>query len=309
MSNIPVHQILREVRHLAWTPVNPDGTTPELAGAAVAPAAHDWQPIGYGRDLVTGAGSDTVTWRGDMGQMLTLSGYSTQDTIVDHSGDGDDAQQMRSVEFEVPQTPDALVHRAGGLSVARAVPHAVLPRRPAEAPVRAAGDPLRRRKRGSGGQPRRRLHRGLRRGHPHRRDQRRRSLRGRPHQLRRHVDGLRDRRPGRGQHHARQAARRCHRRQRRHRPRGAHGPHDAEVLGRVEPAGDRVEERVEDRRRDPPALRPGHRRGDAVQFRKRPVVVDAFCAGEPSNAWPDWFIQARMVPLPSWRQLTCGSAS
>ena len=36
--------------------------------------------------------------------MMTLSGYSTQDTIVDHSGDGDDAQQMRSVDFEVPQT-------------------------------------------------------------------------------------------------------------------------------------------------------------------------------------------------------------
>ena len=106
MSNIPVHQILREVRHLAWTPVNPDGTTPELAGAAVAPAANDWQPIGYGRDLVKvgSAAADTVTWRGDLGQMLTLSGYSTMDTIVDHTGDGDDAVQRRSVEFEDPQS-------------------------------------------------------------------------------------------------------------------------------------------------------------------------------------------------------------
>ena len=104
MSNIPVHQILREVRHLAWTPVNPDGTTPALLGSAVAPAPNDWQPIGYGREIVRGTAPNTTTWKGELGQMLTLSGYNTMDTIVDHTGDGDDAVQRRSVEFEDPQS-------------------------------------------------------------------------------------------------------------------------------------------------------------------------------------------------------------
>ena len=96
MSNIPVHSIFREVRHPAWTPINPDGTTP----AGTAPVANGWQPIGHGREFIAAG----TTWKGDAGQMMTLSGYATQDTVVDHSGDGDNAQQMRSVDFEVPQT-------------------------------------------------------------------------------------------------------------------------------------------------------------------------------------------------------------
>ena len=103
MSNIPVNGILREVRHPAWTPVNVDGTSPTLSGTSTN-AAGDWQPIGIGRELVQGTSPNTKTWKGDAGQMMTLSGYSTQDTISDDSGDGDDAAQMRSHDFEMPQT-------------------------------------------------------------------------------------------------------------------------------------------------------------------------------------------------------------
>ena len=103
MSNIPVHELTREVRHAAWTPVNPDGTTPALAGSG-SNAANDWQPFGTGSGgFVRGTSPNTVTFTGDDGQMMTISGYATQDTIEDHTGDGDEAVQMRSVELEVPQ--------------------------------------------------------------------------------------------------------------------------------------------------------------------------------------------------------------
>ena len=105
MSNkILTHQLVREVRHPAWTPTNPDGTTPVLGGTATN-GPNDWQPIAFGKgDMVTGATPNTKTFRADKGHMVAVSGYSEQDTIEDHSGDGDDAQQMRSVDFEVPQS-------------------------------------------------------------------------------------------------------------------------------------------------------------------------------------------------------------
>ena len=36
------------------------------------------------------------TFKGDSGQMITISGYNTADTIEDFTGDGDSATQMRS---------------------------------------------------------------------------------------------------------------------------------------------------------------------------------------------------------------------
>ena len=80
-----------------------DGTAPVVAGSATAPAAGDFQPLGLGAaDYVEGTGTDTVTYKGDAGQMFTLSGVNTADKIEDHSGDGDSVAQMRSVNFETP---------------------------------------------------------------------------------------------------------------------------------------------------------------------------------------------------------------
>ena len=79
MSNIPVHSIARTVSHPAWTPV-------EIDGSALSPAG------------VVGGDQEFFT-----GQMITLSGYSTGDKIEDHTGDGDSADQMRSVNYELPQ--------------------------------------------------------------------------------------------------------------------------------------------------------------------------------------------------------------
>ena len=93
MSNIPVHSIVREIKHPAWTPVSVDGTA--ITGAM----ADDYQALGIGSADKDIGGN---TFKGDAGQMFTLSGYNTTDTIEDHSGDGDDAAQMRSVDFEVP---------------------------------------------------------------------------------------------------------------------------------------------------------------------------------------------------------------
>ena len=105
MSNIPVHGILREIKHAAWTPVSVDGTAPVAAGSSTAPAAGDYQPLGLGTgDFVVGTSPNTVTYKGDGGQMFTLSGYNTADTFEDFTGDGDKVTQMRSVDQEVPGT-------------------------------------------------------------------------------------------------------------------------------------------------------------------------------------------------------------
>ena len=105
MSNIPVHGILREIKHPAWTPVSVDGAAPTTAGTATAPAAGEYQPLGFGPgDYVVGTSPNTVTYKGDSGQMFTLSGYNTADTFEDFTGDGDKVTQMRSVDQEVPGT-------------------------------------------------------------------------------------------------------------------------------------------------------------------------------------------------------------
>ena len=94
MSNIPVHVILREFKHPAWTPVSVDGS------AITSASADDYQALGVGSaDKVVGGN----TFKGDAGQMFTLSRRTTSaDTIEDHSGDGDAVAQMRSVGFETP---------------------------------------------------------------------------------------------------------------------------------------------------------------------------------------------------------------
>ena len=103
MSNIPVHEILREIKHPAWTPVNVDGTAPTVLGTATAPAAGDYQPLGLGAgDFVVGTSPNTTTYKGDAGQMFTLSGYNKTKQIDDHTGDGDNAVQMRGVKLQIP---------------------------------------------------------------------------------------------------------------------------------------------------------------------------------------------------------------
>ena len=105
MSNIPVHGILRTISHPAWIPVSVDGTVPLVAGTATAPVAGDEQPLGIGSaNFVIGMSPNTITYKGDSGQMFTLSGYNTADTIEDFTGDGDSVAQMRSVDLEVPGT-------------------------------------------------------------------------------------------------------------------------------------------------------------------------------------------------------------
>ena len=93
MSNIPVSSIERDVKHPAWTPVSVDGT------AVTGAMPDDYQPLGIGAaDKTVGA----LVFKGDAGQMFTLSGVNSADKIEDHSGDGDDVAQMRSVDFETP---------------------------------------------------------------------------------------------------------------------------------------------------------------------------------------------------------------
>ena len=102
MSNIPVHGILREIKHPAWLPVSVDGTAPAVAGTG-AVAIGDYQPVGVGSgDFVVGPVTNNVTYKGDSGQMFTLSGYNKTKQIDDHTGDGDDAVQMRGVKFQIP---------------------------------------------------------------------------------------------------------------------------------------------------------------------------------------------------------------
>ena len=103
MSNIPVHGIRRVLSHPAWTPVNVDGTVPTVAGTATAPGPGDEQPVGVGAgSFVTGTSPNIITYKGDSGQMFTLSGYNKTKQIDDHTGDGDDTVQMRGVKLQIP---------------------------------------------------------------------------------------------------------------------------------------------------------------------------------------------------------------
>ena len=103
MSNIPVHGVERTASHQAWTPVSVDGTAPTDGGTATA--VGDPQPFGVGSaPFITGGTPNIHTFKGDDGQMITISGYNTADTIEDHTGDGDSSVQMRSVDLEVPGT-------------------------------------------------------------------------------------------------------------------------------------------------------------------------------------------------------------
>ena len=93
MSNIPVHVILREFKHPAWTPVSVDGT------AITSASADDYQALGTGSaDKVVGGN----TFKGDAGQMFTLSGYNVAAKYEDHTGDGDAFTQMRGVRHKTP---------------------------------------------------------------------------------------------------------------------------------------------------------------------------------------------------------------
>ena len=95
MSNIPVSWSKRTASHPAWTPVSVDGT------AVTGAVAGGVQPFGIGvADKDVGGN----TFLGDSGQMIMISGYYTADDIRDHTGDGDSAAQMRSVNYEIPGT-------------------------------------------------------------------------------------------------------------------------------------------------------------------------------------------------------------
>ena len=103
ITGLLVSQVLLDIRHPAWRPVNPDGSSPALAGTG-SNALFDWQPVAIGvADRVVGAGANTVTYRPDAGLAVMLSAYGTGDTIEDHSGDGDSIAQMVSHRFEVPK--------------------------------------------------------------------------------------------------------------------------------------------------------------------------------------------------------------
>ena len=93
MSNIPVHSIERTASHPSWTPVSVDGSV--ITGAT----AGDDQAFGIGTaDKAVGGN----TFKGDSGQMITISGYNFTKTNEDHTGDGDTAVQMRGVGLQVP---------------------------------------------------------------------------------------------------------------------------------------------------------------------------------------------------------------
>ena len=88
MSNIPVHSIERTASHPAWLPVSVDGSV--ITGATIG----DDQAFGIGTaDKAVGGN----TFKGDSGQMITMDGYNFAKTNEDHTGDGDDAVQMRGV--------------------------------------------------------------------------------------------------------------------------------------------------------------------------------------------------------------------
>ena len=104
MSSIPVHKLLREVRHAAWTPENPDGTPPTTMGTSTVDA-NGWQPVGIGtEDFVQGDMTNNLTFDGDAGQMFTIGPHNTGYTQSDVTGDGDDVQQMDDFDVKVPGT-------------------------------------------------------------------------------------------------------------------------------------------------------------------------------------------------------------
>ena len=99
-AGLIVHQVMLEIRHPAWRPINPDGSSPVVAGTGVA-GLNDWQPLAFGQaPKVVGAGVNTVTYRPDNGLKVMLTPFGTGDLIEDHTGDGDTVAQMASHEFE-----------------------------------------------------------------------------------------------------------------------------------------------------------------------------------------------------------------
>ena len=97
-----VREVLLDVRHPAWTPVNPAGETPVLNGTATL-APNDWQPLATGSvGRSVGASPNAVDYRPDNGLMVTLSPGPPSDLIEDRSGDGDSVAQMVSHRFETP---------------------------------------------------------------------------------------------------------------------------------------------------------------------------------------------------------------
>ena len=99
-AGLIVHQVVLEIRHPAWAPRNPDGSSPLVAGTAVA-GLNAWQPLAFGMaSKVVGIGGNTVTYRPDNGLKVMLSPFGTADMIEAHTGDGDTVEQNVSHEFE-----------------------------------------------------------------------------------------------------------------------------------------------------------------------------------------------------------------
>ena len=99
-AGLLVHQVMLEIRHPAWRPVNPDGSSPVVAGTGVA-GLNDWQPLAFGvAPKVVGSGVNTVTYRPDNGLKVMLTPFGTSDMIESHAGDGDTVDQKVSHEFE-----------------------------------------------------------------------------------------------------------------------------------------------------------------------------------------------------------------
>lgn len=95
-----VHQVVLEIRHPAWAPRNPDGSSPVVAGTGAA-GLNAWQPLAFGMvDKIVGAGVNTVTYRPDNGLKVMLTPFGTADMIESHAGDGDTVDQKVSHEFE-----------------------------------------------------------------------------------------------------------------------------------------------------------------------------------------------------------------
>ena len=99
-SGLLIHQVVLEIRHPAWRPVNPDGSSPVVAGMG-AVDLNDWQQLAFGSaPKVAGASPNTVTYRPDNGLKVMLTPFGTSDLIEAHTGDGDTVEQMVSHEIE-----------------------------------------------------------------------------------------------------------------------------------------------------------------------------------------------------------------
>ena len=99
-AGLLVHQVMLEIRHPAWRPVNPDGSSPLVAGAGAA-GLNAWQPLAFGSaDMTVGMAPNTVTYRPDNGLKVMLTPFGTADMIEPHTGDGDTVEQNVSHEFE-----------------------------------------------------------------------------------------------------------------------------------------------------------------------------------------------------------------